>query len=127
MRQGERPQGLADLMWATAGPASKGFLAPAVVLPCCSKAMHALLTLTLSHFFLPAGRYAEAIRQYRQLAHKCGEQPEALPEGLLRCDMLCRLADIQVGGEQLPPRLHPLQPVPAARHSMCWCSSESQA
>lgn len=49
---------------------------------------------------LRAGRYAEAIRQYRQLANRCGEHPEMVPEGLLRCDLLCRLADIQVGAQQ---------------------------
>lgn len=57
---------------------------------------HTQHELWLAEAYYRTGRYAEAIRQYRQLANRCGEHPEMVPEGLLRCDLLCRLADIQL-------------------------------
>lgn len=55
--------------------------------------------LCLADAYNRCGRYQEAARQYRQLlAHADDEGAEEAPLPETRVELLCRLADIQVGG-----------------------------
>jgi hypothetical protein len=75
--------------------------------------------LWLADAYNRSGRYQEAARQYRQLLAQGGEgeggeQQQQLPEQ--RIELLCRLADIQVGRAEAPAILIDCQ---AAAQQLC--------